>query len=185
MREIRLSGSVEGVVSNHDPYSDPKASSSYSINPSIYLVVLNCLGRSLQVKRSNLQLPFYRYGRRWIASRPIAGLIPQFSDNRNCLRGREQRPGAISHFGNTDCDVLCDPEVAVENRHLFFNCLQIKRLGGRVSCGRYFNSGGAVQDELDRLVAPHSRRIHVNIRRKVDVCGQRDPATRDHGAIRL
>ena len=22
MREIRLSGSVEGVVSNHDPYSD-------------------------------------------------------------------------------------------------------------------------------------------------------------------
>ena len=23
MREIRLSGSVEGVVSNHDPYSDP------------------------------------------------------------------------------------------------------------------------------------------------------------------
>jgi hypothetical protein len=25
MREIRLSGSVEGVVSNHDPYSDSTA----------------------------------------------------------------------------------------------------------------------------------------------------------------
>jgi len=25
MREIRLSGSVEGVVSNHDPYSDSLA----------------------------------------------------------------------------------------------------------------------------------------------------------------
>ncbi len=28
MREIRLSGSVEGVVSNHDPYSDSILSSA-------------------------------------------------------------------------------------------------------------------------------------------------------------
>src|SRR5438552_18744231 len=43
------------------------------------LFVLNRLGRSLQVKRANLQLPCYRHRRRWIASRSIAGLILQLS----------------------------------------------------------------------------------------------------------
>jgi hypothetical protein len=52
MREIRLSGSVEGVVSNHDPYSDStRKNQFYSLGR---LLVLDGLWRSLEVQGNNL-----------------------------------------------------------------------------------------------------------------------------------
>jgi hypothetical protein len=48
MREIRLSGSVEGVVSNHDPYSDsghrtPKRrEGKWTINAAAAMWIFKC-----------------------------------------------------------------------------------------------------------------------------------------------
>jgi len=38
MREIRLSGSVEGVVSNHDPYSDCQMRVCWVARPTVFRV---------------------------------------------------------------------------------------------------------------------------------------------------
>lgn len=123
----------------------------------------------MEVERLNLQFPFDRYGRRWIANRRVASLILQFARNRDRLCRPKHGSDAGSHFEDRYGDVLRDSELAFEHWHLLLDSLQVEDLGARIDCRCRFDSSGRMQQELNRLVAFASRRVDVNARRELNL----------------
>jgi len=116
----------------------------------------------MEVQGLNLQLPFHRHGRRWIADRHVASLILQLTGNRDGIRRPEQGSDTSSYFRDRYSDVLRDSELAFEHGHLFFDGLQIQGLRTRIDGRRGFDSSGWVQHELNRFVPLDNWRVDVN-----------------------
>ena len=104
------------------------------------LFMLNGLRRSLEVKGENLQLPFYRHGRRRKANRPVTGLILQIAgDNNSSLLGK-QRPDRIRSLRRRYRNILSDAKLSLEDRDMFLNGFQVQDFRVRVNDRLEFDS---------------------------------------------
>src|SRR6266481_8367595 len=182
MRESRLSGSVEGVMSDHDSYSDSELHNRISCKVE-KLFMLNSLRRSFEVKGQNLQLPFYRHGRGRIANRLVARLILQITGNGNSPLLRKDRSDRIGSLRRRYREILADPKLSLENRDVLLDGFQVQYFRVRVNDRLEFDPWKPLQGELNWLITLHFGRIDVHIRRELDFGNQTDPATGYDAAI--